>query len=201
MENYINFKLFVSSNYFLNTNLIKISSNLNYYKLTWVLSEWRPNTIYSNTKWKYQYILHICWNTGINWFNVTVYEILDWEINFDKSIQSFDKANRTLQWVNFEEYLKFFLMESYLENVLIRIYNFHYLNLSFAVQHLVKHYCLFGYSMSNVADRNSIIRQIYLSCLRVADELTVSTQCCSSKLTIDTGVDFHWLTTEEQHSV
>lgn len=200
MENYINFKLFVSSNYFLNTNLIKISSNWNYYKLTWVLSEWRPT----------RYILILIGSISIYCIFVEILELIDltlqflryWtEINFDKSIQSFDKANRTLQWVNFEEYLKFFLMESYLENVLIRIYNFHYLNLSFAVQHLVKHYCLFGYSMSNVADRNSIIRQIYLSCLRVADELTVSTQCCSSKLTIDTGVDFHWLTTEEQHSV
>lgn len=123
------------------------------------------------------------------------------EINFDKSIQSFDKAKQNVAVHGLILKNIFFLIEPYMENVLIKIYNFHGFNLSFAVQHLVKHCCLFGYSMSNVADRNSIIRQIYLSCLRVADELSVSTQCCSSKLTIDTGVDFHWLTTEEQHSV
>lgn len=82
-------------------------------------------------------------------------------------------------------------MEPYIENVFIRIYNCHYFNLSLSVEHLVRYCCLFGYAMSYEADRNSIIKQIYLSCLGVADELTVSTQCCSSKLTIDTGVDFH----------
>lgn len=59
------------------------------------------------------------------------------EINFDKSIQSFDKAKQNLAVHGLILKNIFFLIEPYMENVLIKIYNFHGFNMSFAVQHLV----------------------------------------------------------------